>query len=93
MKRVFFRIVADILLLISVYIFPWWLFLILAIAFIFYFESYLEVLLGAFILDALYGMPIQFLFGRNIIFLLSVSVLLIISFYAKKKLRFYRFAE
>ena len=53
------RIITDVLLLVSLFVLPWWITLFVAFLLIFYFKLYFESIILAFFLDLLYS-PINF---------------------------------
>lgn len=73
----FLRILANLLVLASVFILPWWTLFLLSIFFLFYFHLYLEAVLAAWFFDILYSTESWFLgmywvtFVMFLIFLLS----------------------
>ncbi len=54
------RITCDLLLLTSVFCFPWWVTIALAIIFLFIFESFWEVAVAGILLDVLYSFESAF---------------------------------
>jgi hypothetical protein len=86
MNPIFWRVIADVLIFLVVMMLPWWLILIFCLIALFCFDFYLEIVLVGFIIDCLYS-PGGFL-GR-FIFTLSFGVLLFLSLYLKKYLKFY----
>ncbi len=71
----------DIILLLSVFIFPWWLTAVLAVAILFYLKSFKELVIFGLLLDIYYGFDYRFT-------IISVLVLLS-SFYLKKRFKFF----
>jgi len=54
------RILSGIVVIVSAIIFPWWVSVIFAVAGLFYFGNFYEVLIVGLILDTLYGSHIFF---------------------------------
>ncbi|MSU55363.1 MAG: hypothetical protein EXS46_02365 [Candidatus Taylorbacteria bacterium] len=53
------RAVADILILLSVFIFPWWVTFIVATICLFIFKNFYEIFVFGILIDILYGIPIR----------------------------------
>ena len=75
------RIVVTALFFVGVFIFPWWLWLLLGVFLLFFYQSY-EVLLGALFSDLLYGTASPFLGGlpfltTGIFVLMTLAVFLV----------------
>jgi len=84
-----FRIVAIIILLISVLFMPLWVSVVLGLGFIFYFPIFWEAVIIFFLVDLLYGVQEVKFFGITYVSLV-ISVIVVISLeLIKKKLRFY----
>lgn len=49
------RIIFSLVFLLSVFILPWWLVIILGLVLVFYFNNYYEFIIAGLILDSLYG--------------------------------------
>jgi len=58
-RQFFARIFFDAILLLTVLFAPWWLFGILALSGMMYWEKFYEGIIAALIFDALFGLPIQ----------------------------------
>ncbi|TSC58241.1 MAG: hypothetical protein Greene041679_142 [Parcubacteria group bacterium Greene0416_79] len=69
------RFLADAFLFIGALFLPWWVTLPVGFLFFFLFEPFYEVLLLAFFLDALYGVPTPRFGGFQ--FMLSTATLLL----------------
>jgi len=83
------RIIFDILLLISVIICPWWFTALFLVAVLYYLKSFTEIVLFGLIMDILYGgISTNFHFG-DYRFTIFFFIILITSFYIKKRLKFY----
>jgi len=49
------RIISTVCILIGLFIFPWWVSALVALAALFYFPRYIEVVFIAVVIDGLYG--------------------------------------
>lgn len=76
------RVIFGIFLIISAFIFPWWVSAILAVIGLFYFENLYEVIFVGIIIDSLYGGIIEF-FGFDFIF----TAMSIILFFIMSKIK------
>jgi hypothetical protein len=83
------RIIFDILLLISVIVCPWWFTVIFAIATLYLFKSFNEVIFFALIMDILYGQISSTFYWSDYKFTVFFIIILITSFFIKKYLKFY----
>lgn len=83
------RIIVDILLFFFIFfcgpIFP----IIGGLFFLYYFESFHEIIFIGLIIDILYGSPLLSLGGFAYTMTLVAVVLFVSSFFIKKKLKFY----
>jgi hypothetical protein len=70
------RVLFGIFLIISAFIFPWWISIILACIGMFKFKNLYEVIVVGIIIDSMYGLNLS-IFGFEFVF----SLILIISFY------------
>ena len=78
------RIIANLIVIASVFLFPWWVPVLLSIAFVFLFD-YVEVILIGALLDGSYGM-----YGFPTALFTSLGLtLFLISLYIKPKLSLY----
>ena len=84
------RILASIILLLSVLFMPLWLSIILAFAGMLYFSFFIESVILLFLSDLLYGATEARLFGVVYISLIISVVLLTCVELFKKKLKFYQ---
>ena len=83
------RIIAGIVLLLSIFLVPFWLQAILALALLFYFKNYYEFMFAFLISDLLYAVPEARFFGIQLfLFFASVAVFIMVSF-LKTKLSIY----
>lgn len=80
------RIIANSIIFLSIFLLPWWVATVFLLVAVFYFNTYYEVLLWAVLLDGLYVSP-EHLFG--VTFLLYASVVFLVSFPIKRRLKFY----
>ncbi len=81
------RIILDILLFLSIFILPFWLTVILAIACLFLFDSFYEIIPVFLFIDLLYGASEDRYFGFTVVSLLAALLLVVITNSIKKKLR------
>ena len=83
------RILADIFLLISVFIFPWWLVLFLGALGLFLFRSFYEMLFLGVIIDSFYNAPIAPFHGFQFVAMLLSVFLFVTAQTLKRHMRFY----
>ncbi len=89
MKTPAFRIALDVVLLVAIFILPWWLWLVCAAVSVFVINRQYEIIPIAFLADAAYtgGRVTEGDFG--FFFLASVAVLLIIAILLRPRLNLY----
>jgi len=83
------RIILNILLFLFIIICPWWLSVIFAVVILYYSRIFNEIILFGLMMDILYG---NFSSNFNIMdykFTLLFLILLLASFFIKKRLKFY----
>jgi len=80
-KDIIFRIIYDLVVLLAVFVLPWWLSSILVILGLFLFRSFYEIFIPALAMDSLYGnsggsfvLSNIFSIFAVILFLLSYSI-------------------
>ncbi len=83
------RIIIDILLFLSVFFWGPVLPMIGALFFVYYFESFYEIMFVGLIIDILYGSPLMHLGGFSSIMMFIAVILFISSIFIKKRLKFY----
>jgi hypothetical protein len=83
------RIFVDILLILSLFIFPWWLVLILATIALFIFPAFYEILFLGVLMDSLYNAPIARFHQVEFVVTLVTAFLFVIAEILKRRLRFY----
>jgi hypothetical protein len=83
------RILADIVLLVSVFIFPWWFVLMLGTVMLFIFPDFYEILFLGIVLDSLYNAPIARYHHVEFVVTLITVFLFILAEVLKRRLRFY----
>ncbi len=83
------RIFGNLLLLVSVFIFPEYLSLLLIIVSIFLFENFFESIFWAYCIDLLYSGGHLLNINFHFVFTFLVLVIFISSFKIKKQLKFY----
>ena len=82
------RIIFDVLLFLIVIIFPWWVSVLFGLFILYYLKSFFEFVLFGLLLDICYG---TFSYPFNVLeykFTLLFLVLLLSSFFIKKRIRF-----
>jgi hypothetical protein len=83
------HIILDLILFLVIILCPWWFGVILAVFLLFYLRFFYEIVLFGLMIDIYYG---DFSSGFNFFayrFMLSAIVLLLMSFYLKRRLKFY----
>jgi hypothetical protein len=83
------RIILNIILFISIIICPWWVSVILALAILYYLKNFPEIILYGLLLDIYYGKLSSTFHIFDYRFTLLFLILLLSSFYIKKRLKFY----
>jgi len=86
MKRVIF----DIILFISVFIFPWWISAILLLGGIFLFNKFYEFIIASVIIFALYSVPGVRWISSPVIFSLFIIIFYIMVEYFKNRIILYK---
>lgn len=96
MKHFFIRILSSLILLIALFLVPWWLWLILCAISAFVFPYQYELLVLGFIADSAYGIPgsaqtsgIFSMLTSQFLFLSIITVLLIVAIILKPQIKFY----
>jgi len=83
------RPIADIILLISAIVFPWWFTVPLAFGLSFRFHKFYEIILAGLVIDLLFSTPLNIFLDFHFIFTAGAILALIIIESSKKYLRFY----
>jgi hypothetical protein len=83
------RILFNILIFFSIYMLPWWLILAFLTFCIFYFNSFYEALLYAFLIDLTYGVKAVGILNFEYIFFVYILIIFILIEVLKKRLKFY----
>jgi hypothetical protein len=83
------RLLIDIFLVILVFVFPWWIAFFLAVALLFVYRAYYEIILIGLIADALHGSATPFWGGFELVITLASVCLCIAAIFIKKRLKFY----
>jgi hypothetical protein len=73
MPTLVYRIALDALLLVSIFFFPWWVSVVCMVAALIFFGAY-ECVIGALLLDVLYGTGFTYTLGASIATLATVVV-------------------
>ena len=88
-KKIKKRIIVDAILMVLVFIFPWWVTFVIAAVLSFIFETFIEAAAVGLILDSLYGVPGNGLFGFQYTLTAVMGLLLLISRFLKSRMVFY----
>jgi hypothetical protein len=83
------RLIANIVLLLSIFFMPWWITLLLGVIFISIFPNFYEIFIMGILMDLLYSYPKELFFNFNQIFSLGVILIFVFIEKIKKYLRFY----
>jgi hypothetical protein len=86
------RIFIDIILILSIFYFPWWVTALFALSGIFIFKNFYESIIAGFLIDALYGTKTSEFAGVWFVFTASFFLLYILSTRLKKNIRIYETA-
>ncbi len=82
------RILADIFIIISALVAPWWITVILVFFGLIYFESYIEAFFIGAIIDAIYSTANTTILGLHYFFAIFFIVIYFILLRLKKSVRF-----
>jgi len=82
------RVISDIILILIVFLLPWWVSTILALALFFYFEKYYELIVVAFIFDSLYGTASIYPFIPYLLTIISILITLVLLKFKKNLFTF-----
>jgi len=83
------RISADALLLVSVYLFPWWLTLFLLLSGIVIFRLYFEAVVAALLIDLLYAPMTSLSYVAYRFTLVSIVLILLANLVVRRYMRAY----
>lgn len=83
------RIIFDILVFVSAIVAPWWFTAIFSIAVLYYFKNFNEIVLFGLVMDILYGRLSVAFHWYDYKFTLFFLILLLTSYFIKKRLKFY----
>lgn len=84
-----FRILAALVILLSLVFGPWWLPVTLSIVAVFLFINYYEMVLWGVMMDALYGLPIEQFDGYRYVFTTASVILFLAVFFVRKYFAIY----
>ena len=84
------RILASVILLLSIIYLPLWVSAVLAVGGMFYFNLFWEAVFLFFLSDLLYGVEKSWFFNFTFVSSVLAALCLIILEFVKKKLKFYR---
>ena len=85
-KNPLFRLITGLIILACIIWGYWWVAWILAIAALFFFPIYFEILVAGILYDALYGIALPELFHMRCMFTLIAFILFFASLFLKKRL-------
>jgi hypothetical protein len=83
------RFLIDAGLIILFFITPWWIPFLIAVALVFYYPSYYEIIVLGFAIDILYGAPTENFYGFTFVATLVGLTILLISSPLRRRLSFY----
>lgn len=84
------RIIFDIVMFISVFVFPWWISVLLLLFGIFVFKNFFEFILATVIIYSLYSIPGSGLIASPIFFSLFIIILYIAIQFLKNNIILYK---
>jgi hypothetical protein len=84
------RFIVDSIIIVSAFLFPWWVAMIFALIAVFYFTSYYEIVVLGIIIDSLYNASVPHFLGFHYMLTLVSIIVLFISMYIRERLRFYK---
>ena len=90
MRRILARSVFLLLMLAGIFLFPWWLSAIVALAGSIMFKPYYEVLLAGLIYDLLYAAPTDKFFGFVFVGLAAAFLFFIAGIFINRHIRSFR---
>lgn len=84
------RFIFDVVLVLSLFIFPWWVVLSLGVVGAFWKQHFYELAFVGLIIDLLYAPPGESLFGiPYLLTWVALSLFFIIDYFARERLRIY----
>ena len=83
------RIITDVLLLVAMFVLPWYLFWLIVAVLLFRYEAYYEILFFAFLWDGIYSVTGLF-WGSHFIATFSVLVAFFVVYFLKERIISYR---
>lgn len=83
------RIFFDSILFLSLFVAPWWVSSILALAGVFFFGNFYEIIVAGFIMDLVYGPGNGAFPDRQFVSTFAAALLLAGGLFIKKRLVFY----
>jgi hypothetical protein len=82
-KKVFFRIVIDLMLLVVLFLFPYWLSLIIAVIATIFFPYFIELVILSFFIDSIYSADYSYFLN----FHFTVTLISIFIFFATNQFK------
>ncbi len=83
------RLLANLIIFASLLFFPWWVTLFLALAAVFFFKAFYEILAWALVGDFLYSTRTELFFNIQFVFTLCAAGIFFLAERTKKMTRFY----
>lgn len=83
------RIILDTVLFFSLFTMPWWVSCVVAIAGIFFFTDFYEIIIAGFIMDIVYGTANATFIGIQFTNTLAAGFFLAVGTFIKNRMRFY----
>ena len=83
------RTIAITTLFLSVFLLPWWITVLLAVAGVLLIHNFYEVVIAGVLIDLLYGTSTAFFFDFSAVFTVSALLLVFLGERFKKNVRFY----
>ncbi len=79
------RIILDLILLLGIFYFPFWLTVAFSIALVLYFENYYEFIIAYFVIDLVYGTKEPKFFNiQYVLTIISLAIFFLIKFVKSK---------
>jgi hypothetical protein len=84
------RFIVNSILILSVFIFPWWVSGLLGLCALFYFHTFYEIVVLGLIIDSLYNAKVPHFLEFQFVVTIASILVLCISLYIKERIRFYQ---
>ncbi len=89
MNKTISRILLNIVIIFSVFYFPWWIVALLSLFGVFLFNRFYEIFFIGLFIDMLYGVKADKFYGMWFIFTVIFTIMYILAKRLKKNIRFY----